>query len=109
MAIVNKLVRDKIINIIEKKGRKPVYKILDDIEFKDELQKKLIEECNEYLISNNPNELADILEITLKLAQIHNINKTELENLRIQKDSNSGGFDQKLFLIDNDDNSYISD
>ena len=109
MAIVNKLVRDKIIDIIKIKGHNPSYKILSDDEFRIELGKKLIEECNEYLISNNPKELADILEIVTILAKNHGISQTEIENMRIEKALDSGSFDQKIFLIDNDNDSYISE
>ena len=44
MKIYNKLVRDKIINIIESEGRIAKYRILDNNEYKQELNKKLQEE-----------------------------------------------------------------
>lgn len=37
--IYNKLVRDKIPNIIEEKGETPVVKVLDEINYKKELEK----------------------------------------------------------------------
>ena len=40
--IYNKLVRDKIPNIIEEKGETPVVKVLDEINYKKELEKKII-------------------------------------------------------------------
>ncbi len=40
--IYNKLVRDKIPNIIKEKGETPVVRILDKIEYKNELEKKII-------------------------------------------------------------------
>jgi predicted enzyme related to lactoylglutathione lyase len=48
----NKLVRDKIIQIINNRGENPVYDILDNTKYEKELRKKLIEEANEYYISN---------------------------------------------------------
>ena len=45
----NKLVRDKIVDIIEADGRKAEYRILNNAEYKQELNKKLQEEVNEYL------------------------------------------------------------
>ena len=59
----NKLVRDKIVDIIEADGRKAEYRILDNVEFRNELNKKLQEEVHEYLEDNNVEELADIVEV----------------------------------------------
>ena len=59
----NKLVRDKIPSIIEAEGRKVNIKQLNNDEFKNELNKKLLEEVNEYLEDNNVEELADIVEV----------------------------------------------
>ena len=53
MKIYNKLVRDKITDIIETDGRIAKYRILDDNEYRQELNKKLQEEVKEYLEDNN--------------------------------------------------------
>ena len=45
--IYNKLVRDKITNIIKEKGETPVVRVLDEVEYKNELEKKLYEEYKE--------------------------------------------------------------
>jgi predicted house-cleaning noncanonical NTP pyrophosphatase (MazG superfamily) len=106
MAIVNKLVRDKVIDNITQKGHKSTYRFLDNSEFQIELQKKLLEECTEYLDSKDPKELADILEVVFELAKLHKLTKQDLEDLRVQKHFKSGSFDKKIFLIDNDDSNY---
>ena len=53
---MNKLVRDNIPNIIEQKGDKPDFVILDSYDYYNELKKKLSEELTEF------NESDDILE-----------------------------------------------
>ena len=63
MKIYNKLVRDKITDIIEADGRIAKYRILDENEYRRELNKKLQEEVKEYLEDNNVEELADIVEV----------------------------------------------
>lgn len=50
--IYNKLVRDKIPNIIKEKNETPVVKVLTDEEYKKELEKKLYEEYQEVLEAN---------------------------------------------------------
>ena len=63
MKVYNKLVRDKIPDIILKDNELPVTRILDDEEFIKELNKKLQEEVNEYLEGENVEEMVDILEV----------------------------------------------
>ena len=63
----NKLVRDNILDIIIKDGKKPISRILNNKEYKSELIKKFNEELLELFEANNSNniksELSDILEI----------------------------------------------
>ena len=69
--IYNKLVRDKIPNIIKENGENPIFKILSEEEYKKELEKKLYEEYQEVLEAKGTNrieELADMLEIIKALA-----------------------------------------
>lgn len=40
--VYNKLVRDNITNIILSNGEKPVIRVLNDIDYKKELEKKLL-------------------------------------------------------------------
>ena len=51
--IYNKLVRDKIPNIIKEKGKTSVVRTLDESEYKNELGKKLYEEYNEAIEATN--------------------------------------------------------
>ena len=66
--IFNKLVRDKIPQVIENNGDKPYIKVLSDEENLKQLNIKLTEEVNEYLSDNNVEELADIVEVIYDIA-----------------------------------------
>jgi len=97
----NKLVRDKIPEIIESNSDVCKTRILDDEEFQIELNKKLVEEANEVL--NSPkeklsDELADVLEIINTLADSNGLTVKEIEEIRKNKKEKRGGFDKKLFL-----------
>lgn len=107
MVIHNKLVRDKIPQIIQKAKKKPVTKTLNQEEFIVELRKKSKEELQEYLSAQTNEEaieeLADILEIIHSLAKVHHSTFKEIESRRIQKLEQRGGFDERIFLIKVDD------
>lgn len=69
----NKLVRDNIPSIIQKDGKKANVRILDDKEFLNSLKIKLVEEVNEYLESDDIDEIADILEVIYSLLDFNDI------------------------------------
>lgn len=98
MKIYNKLVRDKIINIIESEGRIAKYRILDNNEYKQELNKKLQEEVKEYLEDNNIEELADIVEVIYGILNFMNVSIQEFEKVRINKQERRGAFEKKIYL-----------
>lgn len=98
MKIYNKLVRDKITDIIEADGRIAKYRILDDNEYRQELNKKLQEEVKEYLEDNNVEELADIVEVIYGILNSMNVSIKEFEKIRINKQEKRGAFEKKIYL-----------
>ena len=96
----NKAIRDKIPEIIQKDGHSCNVKTLSDEKFLEHLEKKLSEEVAEYQNDKNPEELADILEVIYRIAQLKGVSKEELEKIRIKKSEERGGFEKNLFLID---------
>jgi len=98
----NKAIRDKIPKIIEKSGHSYNIRTLSDEQFLVEIEKKLSEEVTEYQNDKNPEELADILEVIYRIAELKGISKEELEKIRIKKSEARGRFDKNLFLIDTD-------
>ena len=98
MKTYNKLVRDNIPEIMIKNGAKPVTKILDNKEYIKELNKKLLEEVNEYLESEEVLELVDIEEILLAILKFKNISFEKFNKLREEKAIKRGAFDKRIFL-----------
>ncbi len=99
--VYNKLVRDKIpeeINNIE--GRKASYKILDDEEYLQELDKKLFEEAHEFVEGHSVDELADLTEVISTIMKLKNISEEDVEKARKIKNDKKGRFDNKIYLID---------
>lgn len=97
--IYNKLVRDRIPQIIEANGGKAKYITLSDEDFFAELEKKLDEEVGEYHRDKTLEELADILEVVYALAATAGCSYDELLNLYQKKHEARGGFEQKCYLI----------
>ena len=99
----NKLVRDKIPDIILADGKEVSTRILSDKDFKVELEKKLLEECKEAIESEGDHrleELGDVLEVVAELAKLdgHYLDDVIVEKKK--KREKRGGFDKKIFLIE---------
>ena len=97
----NKLVRDKIPeNINSIKGKKCNYKILNDKEYLQELDKKIFEEAHEFIEEHSIEELADLMEVIFAIMKARNISMEDVENARKIKNSKKGSFNDKVYLID---------
>jgi len=94
----NKLVRDRIPEIIKKDNSFPITHIADDEEYWDKLKDKLKEEVDEFLKESTEEELADILEIVYAIRDHMKINPEKLEQTRKQKAQKRGGFKKKIIL-----------
>ena len=96
----NKLVRDKIPEIIKESGRKCKTKVLSEKDYVFELERKLSEEVHEYKLDKNLDELCDVIEVVYALAAARGMSVEELEAKRIAKRELRGGFDGKVYLIE---------
>ncbi len=96
--VYNKLVRDKIPEIIEQDGMKCTVRVLNDEEYLEALDAKMDEELAEYHKDQNVEELADLLEVLYAAAEARGFTKDELEAVRERKAEKRGQFKEKLFL-----------
>ncbi len=99
--IYNKLVRDKIPDIIKGNGEMPIIRLLDDISYKSELEKKMFEEYKEVIESKGIDrieELADMLEVIKALASLENKTLDDVIKTADEKSQKRGAFDKKIFL-----------
>ena len=98
--VYNKLVRDKIPEIIEKSGAKCKVRVLTDSEYLEMIDKKLDEELKEYHKDKNLEELADMLEVIYSATLARGFTLEELEATRAMKKETRGGFEEKILLIE---------
>lgn len=99
----NKLIRDRIPEVLAATGKEYKVRKLKDKEFLDYLNKKLSEEYDEYLESGTVEELADIMEIIHAIAEYKKVSVKELENIRVKKAKKRGAFEKRLLLIEADE------
>ena len=98
MKTYNKLIRDKIPEIIAAKGEKAETHIANDAEFLEKAKEKLGEEVAEFLESGEAEELADLLEVIYAIASSLGVPAEELNIIRQEKLDKRGGFDKKVIL-----------
>lgn len=107
MVKYNKLVRDDIPEIIAGTGKKYSARILNDLEYREELKNKSLEELNEYFSAETKGdaleELADLLEVLNAFALYQGSDIEEVEAIRKKKYYERGGFNKKIFLVEVED------
>ena len=96
--IYNKLVRDRIPEIIKNAGKIAEYEVLSQADYAKMLEKKLDEETAEFHSSNDVEELADILEVLFAIGKTKGVSPEQLDNIRVEKAEKRGKFDECFFL-----------
>ncbi len=96
----NKLVRDRIPEIIVNSGKQCTFMTLSDDDYIAMLDAKLNEELAEYQESKSMEELADLLEVIRSVAKARGSSIDEVEAIRRDKVAKRGGFEQKILLVE---------
>ncbi len=94
----NKLIRDKIPEIIKSSGNSCCVEVMDDDTYVKYLDQKLNEELAEYQEEKSIEELADLLEVVYAVVEARGYTVDELERVRKEKAEKRGGFKKKLLL-----------
>ena len=111
MKTYDKLIRDRIPEIIAERGGTSKMRVCDDdAEYLERLVAKLREEVDEFAAeASQPasrqagaEELADILEVIRALCLRLGFDPQEVEALRAGKEAARGGFAKRLILLETD-------
>lgn len=94
----DKLVRDRIPEIIKTDGKECDVEIVEGNKKYELLEKKLMEEVNEFLEDKNLEELADVMEVLFGLADSLGFSEEELVRKRNEKKEERGGFKEGIVL-----------
>lgn len=98
MRVYNKLVRDRIPELIRQQGETPVTRRLNDGEYTACLREKLQEEVAEFLQDETAEELCDILEVVDALFVSLGVSPETALRLRKDKAEQRGRFEKRLYL-----------
>ena len=98
MKIYDKLVRDRIPEIIEASGKKCHIEVVSDEIALEYLYKKLNEEVSELLEDKNLDEIADCLEVLFAIGKKYGYSEKDLVDRRNEKKNSRGGFEKNIVL-----------
>lgn len=107
----DKLIRDKILEMMRSNGCIVHDKKLEGTELIDALKNKLLEEAHEIAqtksVDELKEELADLLEVVSAILSVHKLDLTEIEKIREAKKLQKGGFAQGIYVssIEIDENN----
>lgn len=96
----NKLIRDRIPEIIAADGKTCRTRQADGAEYRGLLEKKCMEEWQEYLESGSLEEMADLMEVLRALIAERGWTEAQLETVRLAKRAARGGFENRIVLLD---------
>lgn len=98
MKVYDKLVRDRIPEIIEASGKRCEVEVVSDEVALEYLYKKLEEEVCELLEDRNLEEIADCMEVLFGIAHKMGYSDEEVLKKRDEKKLARGGFNTNLIL-----------
>ncbi len=99
--ILNKLVRDKIVDDQLQSGQRPVYHTLDPEQHVTALIAKIIEEAKEIPADNRQEavkEIADVQQVLDDLKASLEITSQEVADVQKNREAKAGGFKKALFV-----------
>ena len=99
MKTYNKLVRDRIPEIIAAQGLRCDVRTLSDEEYLQALSSKLDEELAEYHASGELEELADLLEVIHAIVVAKGQSVQQLQEMAEKKAAERGRFADKIMLL----------
>lgn len=98
MTICNTLVRDKMPQIIEATGKVVLYEIIDGDDYYDALLEKLQEEVLNFNTTENPEDIADILEVLDAIVDFNEFDWDEIMQIKSEKLEENGAYEKGVFL-----------
>ncbi len=93
-----KLVRDKIPELIRSSGDTPTIRVASTSELDHFLRTKIVEEAMELLESGDIEEIVDILEVVDALLKYRKLDRSAIIDKQTEKREQRGGFEKGFIL-----------
>ncbi|HDX9591405.1 TPA: nucleoside triphosphate pyrophosphohydrolase [Bacillus pseudomycoides] len=104
MSVYNKIVRDRVPEMILMSGKTYTSKKLSKQEYIEELSKIGVEEMREFASMQERehalDSLADALEVIKALAKAESVTLEDVERIRKEKEAERGGFEKGVYLVE---------
>ena len=97
--VYNKLVRDRVPELVRKQGKRCKTDTLTDAQYLVALYRKMEEELAEYRANPCIEELADLYEVVRAVAVARGYSMQDLEDARAEKERQRGAFGKRVFLL----------
>lgn len=99
----NKLIRDKIPEIMDKAGKEYTVSVLNDEDYIEKLKTKLQEEAEEVCEASKDEiigELADVMEVVYAIEEYYSISHDTVLEKQSKKAITNGKFEKRLLLTE---------
>lgn len=99
---LNKLIRDRIPEYIQREGREFALKTLTEEDYRQALLNKLVEEAREVADASPEDvvkELADLYEVVDAILASHGITREAVLEEQARRRAERGGFDRRICLL----------
>lgn len=94
----DKLVRDRIPELIGAKGEECLFHIAEEEEYAEKLYEKLREETEELIADRSIGEVADVLEVIDAIIAKEGFSRDEVDSVKSRKREERGGFGGRIIL-----------
>lgn len=94
----DKLVRDRIPEVIRENGGTPVTHTVGGDEYRERLREKLVEEATEFREEPSVEELGDVLDVLAAVRAAATFDEDDLQAKRRAKLADRGGFEDGVVL-----------
>lgn len=99
----NKLVRDRVPEILKSSGHQVEYKILSESQLLLALQDKLLEKAQKFAEKPTENDISDMFELMDLIIDKFEYEQMHIDYLRLKNRELQGGYTQNIYLISVDD------